>query len=325
MRFNSVRTGNYAQSAQAVTRASDQIFDAAMSGKPDFTKISKAAIKGRSLERRAATQAEGNVAKAGLEAFTYAKRTKNAVETEKEIANIKRPARRMAGIVGGLGVLAGGAMMSVENNRAKKRQAERDAAAQAKEDARSKMLTDFYNRDTTSSEGPELLEIPKYTPSSSSSSSSSSGSTLTGVRKELADAIAGPESGPWGYDAFNQGGAKGGTKVLGKSGSHKEVFGRSLTDMTLGEIFERQNLPEGRHYQDGGLHAVGRYQFIGPTLREEVDNMGLSYNTKFTPEIQDKIFFSHAKRIGDISPWIGPSTKYDEKKRNYLNSLIPQL
>lgn len=123
MRFNSVRTGNYAQSAQAVTRASDQIYDAAMSGKPDFTKISKAAIQGRSLERQAVTKAEGNVAKAGLEAFTYAKRTKNAVETEKAIADIKRPAKRMAGIVGGLGAIATGYVGMQENKKAK---AERD-------------------------------------------------------------------------------------------------------------------------------------------------------------------------------------------------------
>lgn len=150
-------------------------------------------------------------------------------------------------------------------------------------------------------------------------------SQLTGARKEFADAIAGPESGSWGYDAFNQGGAKGGTEVLGKSGSHKEVFGTSLTDMTLGQIFARQNGPKETHYQDGGLHAVGRYQFIGSTLRDEVDKMGLSHDTKFTPEVQDQIFFSHAKRIGSISPWIGPSTKYSQEKQAHLNSLIPQL
>ena len=64
------RVGNYASSANAVIRNSDAIFDAAMSGKPDFTKISKEAIKGRSLERRAVTKAEADVASAGLKAFT---------------------------------------------------------------------------------------------------------------------------------------------------------------------------------------------------------------------------------------------------------------
>jgi len=79
-----------------------------MSGKPDFTKISKEAIKGRSLERRAVTKAEADVASAGLRAFTDVNLTRMTEDTKKEIANIKRPAKRMAGIVGGLGAIAGG-------------------------------------------------------------------------------------------------------------------------------------------------------------------------------------------------------------------------
>ena len=97
------RVGNYATSANAVARASDQIFDAAMSGKPDFTKISKEAIKGRSLERRAVTKAEADVASAGLKAFTDTNLTRMREDTKKEIADIKRPAKRMAGAVAGLG------------------------------------------------------------------------------------------------------------------------------------------------------------------------------------------------------------------------------
>jgi len=117
------RVGNYATSANAVIRNSDAIFDAAMSGKPDFTKISKEAIKGRSLERRAVTKAEADVASAGLKAFTDVNLTRMREDTKKEIADIKRPAKRMAGIVGGLGAIAGGYVM-MEGN--KKDKAERD-------------------------------------------------------------------------------------------------------------------------------------------------------------------------------------------------------
>ena len=117
------RTGNYSTSAKAVIRASDQIFDAAMSGKPDFTKISKEAMKGRSLERRAVTKAEADVASAGLKAFTDTNLTRMREDTKKEIADIKRPAKRMAGLVGGLGAIAGGYVM-MEGN--KKDKAERD-------------------------------------------------------------------------------------------------------------------------------------------------------------------------------------------------------
>ena len=109
-------------------------------------------------------------------------------------------------------------------------------------------MSSMLKSDGPSSYDQWMKDNPKpepYKPDSSgsgsgtSSSSSTALQSLTGVRKELADAIAGPESGSWGYEAFNQGGAAGGTKVLGKSGSHKETFGRSLTDMTLGEIFKK--------------------------------------------------------------------------------------
>lgn len=116
--------GNYSTSAKAVIRASDQIFDAAMSGKPDFTKISKEAIKGRSMERRAVTKAEGEVASAGLSAYTKAKRTQNAADSADKINDIKRPAKRMAGVVAGLGAI-GGAILTNKGLKADK--AERDA------------------------------------------------------------------------------------------------------------------------------------------------------------------------------------------------------
>lgn len=152
------RTGNYSTSAKAVTRASDQIFDAAMSGKPDFTAISKEAIKGRSAERRAVTKAEADVASAGLEAFTKTNLTRMREDTKKEIADIKRPAKRMAGIVGGLGAIAGGYVMMEGNKKDKAERAElrgmrdamtakRDAADEASEARRTSFMNDFFNND----------------------------------------------------------------------------------------------------------------------------------------------------------------------------------
>ena len=152
------RVGNYATSANAVIRNSDAIFDAAMSGKPDFTKISKEAIKGRSLERRAVTKAEADVASAGLEAFTNTNLTRMREDTKKEIADIKRPAKRMAGIVGGLGAIAGGYVMMEGGKKDKAERAElrgmrdamtakRDAADEASEARRTSFMNDFFNND----------------------------------------------------------------------------------------------------------------------------------------------------------------------------------
>ena len=324
--------GDWIAAGKAGAKSVNDLFAVARDNSPDYGMIAKTGMNARSKERQVATNAKKNVINAGIAAEARVRQAQIKADTSEEISDLKSSMKRKAGIVGALGAIAGGGLMAVENNRAKKLQAERDAREEATWNAKVKMMSDFYNRDTTPSKGPELLEIPEYKPSTSTGSSSSAStgsssgsSSLSGVRKELADAIAGPESGNWGYEAFNQGGAKGGTEVLGKYGSHKETFGRSLTDMTLGEIFKKQNGPKETHYQDGGLHAVGRYQFIGPTLREEVDRMGLSHDTKFTPQVQDDIFFSHIKRIGNISPWIGPSVNYDSDKRNYLNSLIPQI
>ena len=145
------RVGNYATSANAVARSSDQIFNAAMSAKPDFTKISKEAIKGRSLERRAVTEAEGNVAQAGLEAFTKAKRTQNAADTAKEINDIKRPARRMAGVVAGLGAISGAALM---HKNMKDDKADRDAY-RAERDANDAKIAELFK---TQQEGYKAIQ-----------------------------------------------------------------------------------------------------------------------------------------------------------------------
>ena len=150
------RVGNYATSAKAVTQASDQIFDAAMSSKPDFTKISKEAIKGRSLERRAATEAEGEVASAGLKAFTEVNASRMRADRDKKIADAKRPARRMAGMVGALGALTGAYVMS-END--KKDKAAHDEYLK-KFDERTKAMEGAYNKAGNT----QLEEIPDAIP-----------------------------------------------------------------------------------------------------------------------------------------------------------------
>ncbi len=79
------------------------------------------------------------------------------------------------------------------------------------------------------------------------------------------------------------------------------------------------------HINTGGLHAVGRYQFIGPTLQAEAKRMGLSPDTKFTPQVQDDIFFNHIKRVGNISPWVGPSNNYSASQKQDFRNIIAGL
>lgn len=79
------------------------------------------------------------------------------------------------------------------------------------------------------------------------------------------------------YNAANSGQAMD----LGLNGL-SSYFGRSCEQVTLGEVMNAQ--------RRGSLHAVGRYQFIGSTLRFAVDRSGLSTSAMFSPVNQDALF-----------------------------------
>ncbi len=107
-----------------------------------------------------------------------------------------------------------------------------------------------------------------------------------------------------GYEAFNQGGAEGGKKVLGFSGTygdHPANKGKTLVNMTIQEILDIQDSgydtktypmnDEGwkKWFASGGIHAAGRYQFTREGLRDAMELAGIKPTEKFTPEIQDKL------------------------------------
>jgi len=314
MRFASLGgQGNYAQAGKAVANDAAKTFQAARRNSVDFEGLAASAMKNKSNENIAQIRADTFVKKA---------------EIKEEGRKAKMGAAK-AGVMRKAGVLAATGIAGLAEKPEKRDYSLYDkklAGIKAKNEADRATMAGI---DTTG----KKTETPANTGgtgASNVSTTAATGSGLTGKRKELADAIAGPESGSWGYEAFNQGGAAGGTKVLGKSGSHKETYGTSLSDMTLGQIFHKQNTKQrgmslDEHYKSGGLHAVGRYQFIGSTLQDEVARMGLSHDTKFTPQVQDDIFFSHIKRVGNISPWVGPSVNYGQGKKDHLNGLISQI
>lgn len=133
--------------------------------------------------------------------------------------------------------------------------------------------------------------------------------------KRAADIVSNYESaGSGGYNAVNQGGEAGGTKIPAGfySGDFRKMpqhGGRDLTTLTIGEIMDLQADP-GRKMSNqewvkqGKLHAVGRYQFIGSTLRGLVQRLGIPRTAKFTPELQDRLFLSLLKS-GGPGQWVG--------------------
>lgn len=133
--------------------------------------------------------------------------------------------------------------------------------------------------------------------------------------KRAADIVANYESaGAGGYNAVNQGGSAGGTSVPAGfySGDFRNMAqhgGRALTSLTVGEVMNLQADPGSSMSNDtwvkkGKLHAVGRYQFIGSTLKGLVQRLGISMNAKFTPQLQDQLFLSLLKS-GGASQWVG--------------------
>jgi len=108
-------------------------------------------------------------------------------------------------------------------------------------------------------------------------------SGLSGILKFIS-------AGEGGYNAMNQG--TRGNRIVGSTQDSRSKVGKNLTDMSIGEIMERQAYimdtknPQVSNY---GLFAVGRYQIIPDTMPRAVKYAGLSRGDKFTPSNQDKL------------------------------------
>ncbi len=86
---------------------------------------------------------------------------------------------------------------------------------------------------------------------------------------QLLELIARAEAGAAGHDAVQHGA--------------RIPPPRAPTAMTLGEIHQWIAATPGQP------HAIGRYQFIPPTLRRVAAEAGFSPGTRFTPEVQDAL------------------------------------
>ena len=92
--------------------------------------------------------------------------------------------------------------------------------------------------------------------------------------RPLMDLIANEEGG---YDSINRGYA-GDTP-----GGMKSLTGSSLASYTVAEVMG---------FQNGTVYAVGRYQFIPSTLKAAVSYSDVSFQDKFTSEVQDRLMAS---------------------------------
>lgn len=89
------------------------------------------------------------------------------------------------------------------------------------------------------------------------------------------------------------------------NGNYNAVYGnarstRDLSALTLNEVLEEQR----QKIADGRQSATGKYQFIRATLQGLRDEMRLSGQEKFTPDLQDKLATRLLERRG-LKNWIG--------------------
>jgi lysozyme len=292
MQFNSVKRGNFGNLARSVNREADRIFNASRETSVNHTDIANASIKGRSLERRAAMKAEATVAKAGLEAVTNTKLTKTKIDTAKDVANIKRPAKRMAGIVGGLGAIAGGYVMMEGNKKDKADRAElsgmRDALnakqnrfAEESEARREKWLNDYMNGGSTKDAGVSNTGTVKSTVATNSVSP-------TSTPKAKSD------KSNWGALSSIIRTVEGTT---GDEGYTTRFGGHQFQDLSRHPNIAAPT-PWGTKSE-----AAGAYQFMKPTWDEAKSALGL---TDFSRESQEKAGRFLTQRRG-----VNPDTRFN--------------
>ena len=91
-----------------------------------------------------------------------------------------------------------------------------------------------------------------------------------------------------------------------------------LTDMTINQVFDLQRKMTNRGMESS---AVGRYQYIGSTLRDQTRQMGIDpEKTKFDEKTQDKYAIYTLRTRADLDGWLSGSTS-DEVFLNKMSRI----
>jgi len=181
------------------------------------------------------------------------------------------------------------------------------------------------DKDNGIEEFPPLVQelLKRYQSAARTTQAAVTVSPSTGDAKWVLDAIASKESGAAGYNAVNQIGLADGHSTGAELGAFSGDFrqmsqhgGKAITSMTIGEIMSLQannSMSNSAWISAGRLHAVGRYQIIGSTMRTLVNRLGLPPDTLFDEATQDRLALELVKmraEAGNLtsglrSEWIG--------------------
>ena len=330
--FSSLRgRGNYAYAGKVAADDALRSFIAARESSPDYGKLAQEAANIRSAEKIAAIKAQTKVAKTGIAVKADLRSTEILADAR---ADAKKNVRK-AGLLAAAGKSGGIGLMKLGEKPLERRDSSADLGYYDKQIEKTKaeiakindgtptISIDTNGNNTGNQQGgdsPGKVTEPV---------TSIVNPNITPLDRQKLDIIGKYESDPvGGYNAINQIGIAGGRGVLGYSGDIRKMTqhgGKSLTDFTVGEIMDLQADPGSGMSNDqwiksGKLHAVGRYQFIGPTFRSEVQRQGIDLNAKFTPQLQDKLALGYLNHVGSASPWVGPMDKATSDELRILNT-----
>lgn len=139
----------------------------------------------------------------------------------------------------------------------------------------------------------------------------------TGGYRELLDLIG---KGEGGYNSMNQGTI--GDRIVGSTPNAKSKIGKNLTEMTIGEIMNRQSYlmnPKNPQISNYGIYAAGKYQIIPGTMPTAVSEAKLSKDDLFSPENQEKLGMG---LITGKRPYVG---QYLRGEHNDLKGAMMEL
>ena len=115
--------------------------------------------------------------------------------------------------------------------------------------------------------------------------------------------------------------ADGSSSFAGDFRNMKVHGGKALTELTVREVLDLQyddkTLSMRQWVDQGKLHAVGRYQFVGNTLPGLVDRAGVPKGALFDEKTQDILALQLMKERG-INPWVGPRDKALPNERQII-------
>lgn len=175
---------------------------------------------------------------------------------------------------------------------------------------------EFTERQFTTSER-ERYEQQRRGAGGAPSSGAGGSSGSSGKYGSLLDFIG---TGEGGYNSMNQG--TRGNSIVGSTNNASSKLGKNLTDMTIGEIMDRQAYLMNRsnpQISDYGIFAAGKYQIIPGTMPGAVAGAGLSRSDKFTPQNQDKLGMA---LIMNKRPYVG---KYLRGEHNDVQGAMLEL